>query len=131
MKYLMILFLSVLVPVAIADPNKRDDIPVPTSSILQALTGHFAKVCSENGMVDIEYSNPVSCKSQSIRELKEKCLSQLSSKRPRMIEKIGCEELSSSMKICKSKVVKDYPAIINREGSQQLSRDFIWCLIER
>jgi hypothetical protein len=130
MKLLIGLFLSIFVSGAIADQNSRGDIPIPTSAMLQALTGHFEKVCKENGVLDVEYSNPVSCKSQSIRELKEKCLSQLSTKRPRMVEKIGCAELSSSIRICKNKTVKDYPTFINREGSQQLSRDFIWCLIE-
>ena len=130
MKLLIILFLSVFVSSAIADTNSRGDVPIPTNAMLQYLTGHFEKACNENGFLDIEYSNPISCKSQSIRELKEKCISQLSIERPRTVKKIGCEDLSSSMKICKSKVVKDYPTIINREGSQQLSRDFTWCLIK-
>lgn len=113
-------------PPVYAGASERNNIPIRTSSMLEALSGNFMKECQKDGTLTVEYTNPISCASKSIEELKEKCLEV---DRPKLSKKISCGDLFSDMQVCKDKIKLKYPVLVNKEGSTQIAKDFIWCLI--
>lgn len=113
-------------PPGYAGENERKDIPVPASSMLEALSDQFMKKCQKNGGLTVEYTNPVSCTSKSIEELKEKCLEV---DRPKLSKTLSCGNLSSDMQVCKDKIKLKHPVMVNKEGSAQIAKDIVLCLI--
>ena len=110
-----------------ARANDRNVTPIPASMILDALSGHFLEECQTKGVLTIEYTNPVSCKSKSIGELKEMCLE---AERPQLEEKISCRDLTSDLEACKRKIKVEYPDMVDKEGSGQLAKELAWCLVQ-